>query len=164
MANKALTYAEQVLGVHSVYESARKLQESYEATLLDLKNARAFKRALEEQISEREVDLMIEETTKHPSMSATAMKDHMRKAIQKDSVLKDFRHQAMDLAGDIDTLEMTKSCIEQDTRIEIARLNELGGYLNYLMSIKNSATATHEATEAREATEAESSTPPIGEQ
>jgi hypothetical protein len=162
MANKALTYAEQTLGVHSVYESARNLQSSFEAVLLELKDARASKRSLEEQISEREVDVMIEETTKHPSMSATAMKEHLKKATQKDEALRRYRYMAMDLAGTIDTLEMRKSCLEQETRIEVARLNELGGYLNYLMSIKiaSKVSAPHEATEA---TEAESSTTTIGE-
>lgn len=151
MANKALTYAEQTLGVHSVYESARKSYSSYEAILIDLRDARSSRRTLDDLIAERETDILIEETAKHPSMSATAMKDHLKVAIRKDGSAKALRLQAMELAETIDTLEMRKSCLEQDMKIEVARLNELGGYLNYLMSIKNANTATHEATEATEA-------------
>lgn len=142
MAHKALKYAEDGLGVHSVYESAVTSHKEYGEVLDQLSTIRSRKRTLEEELGEREVDILIEETSKHPSMSATAMKDHSKKAIQKDAQSKALRHELIEVSNEIDRLESRKAILEQEVRIQVARLNELGGYLQYLYIVKQDTKPT----------------------
>jgi hypothetical protein len=81
-AVKALTYAEEQLGVHSVYDEARENYVKLDNLMTDLGNARDKKRTLERDIQDREFEIMSDERSKHPEMSAASMDKHLKLAYQ----------------------------------------------------------------------------------
>jgi hypothetical protein len=142
MANAALTYAEVTLGVHACYERANETQAQLDEVLTALDKAQDARRLLVEQIADREADLLIAEQGKHASQSATWMDQHMRTAKQKDTMLAGLRAQLRDSHGEIGGLEYDVEAFKARVRIECARMEELGGYFNYLAAIKQAENLT----------------------
>lgn len=139
-ALKALEYAEFQLGVHAVYESALKAREELDGVLTEIDSIRDRKRSVEREISDLEMDILFEERSKHPEMSAAAMDKHLRLAYHQNGQLKALRENHVKTVGELDGREIDKSVLEADIRIATARMIELGGYLQYLAAVKLSTT------------------------
>lgn len=135
---QAIDYAEGQLGVHTVYENAQTARNMLDETLNDLSSLRDAKRVAEAALSDREMELSIEEHAAHPTISATAMKDHLKAVVWKDDVCKQLRESLLKLSNDIDGLELDKSMYERDIALACSRMTELGGYFNYLVMAKQS--------------------------
>jgi hypothetical protein len=146
-AVKALTYAEEQLGVHSVYDEARENYVKLDNLMTDLGNARDKKRTLERDIQDREFEIMSDERSKHPEMSAASMDKHLKLAYHADPPLRVLREEHISIVNDLDGIELDKSALEIAIKIAVARLHELGGYFEYLAAIKNQAGSTDTANE-----------------
>lgn len=141
---KALKYAEEQLGVHSVYAAALAARESLDATLTSLSEARDKKRLLESQLQDAEMEVASEEHGKHPEMSATAMREHLKVALSNSGTVRELRESLSESVGDIDGLEADRKMSEIDISIASSRLQELGGYFQYLAAIKLAQTTRAE--------------------
>ena len=133
---KALDYAEQVLGVHSVYEEAKAARVELQSALDSLTGARMRKREYESALADREFELVTEERGKHPDMSVSGMEAHMRRIKNEDDACRELREQLMMVSAQIDAYETSKALAEADIKITASRLQELGGYLEFLAVIK----------------------------
>lgn len=136
MSAKALDYAEQQLGVHEVYEQARKARNDLDECLTRLSEARDKKRDLEFRLSDREMEIAADERGRHPDMSQAAMDKHLKQAFAQDDSWRELREQLSKVIGDAEGYEYDKAIHETDIRIAVARLQELGGYFNYLAAVK----------------------------
>lgn len=143
---KALEYAEQNLGVHEVYGEAKAARDTLQNVIDNLIGARFKKREWESVLADREMELVIEERGKHPEFSATAMDAHMKRIKHTDEKCKNLRIEIAGHTNAIDALEHSKTMAEYDIKIAVARLQELGGYLEYLAAVKQ-----HQARNASEA-------------
>lgn len=141
-ALKALKYAEDELGVHAVHEAALKSRQELDECLTALSEARDEKRSIELQLQDAELEVAADERGKHPEMSAAAMDKHLKVALSKDDRVRELREQHTKLIGDVEGCEFDRSIIEVDIKIAVARLQELGGYLQYLAAIKQADTAS----------------------
>jgi len=150
MSNKALTYAEQTLGVHEVYERVQTALESLDSTLADLDKALDLKRELAEEQSDREVGLIGEMRGVHPQMSETAFKTNLKVWEREDAELRRIRGQLNMVLGEIQGLEIDAEMWRARIRVGTSRMEELGGYLHYLAAVKNQAEKT---TKRKESTE-----------
>jgi len=139
---KALDYAENQLGVTRVYEEAIDKRNELDDLMTDLGNARDKKRSLEAKIQDREFEIMGDERSKHPEMSAAAMDKHLKLAYHGDESLQQLREEHIAVVNELDGLDLDRTMLDVDIRIAVSRLNELGGYLNFLAAIKNQATNT----------------------
>lgn len=136
MSMKALLYAEDKLQVHLVYEKASGFLEDLDGLLNDLDKAQDRRRQLVEQIADREADLISSERSKNPEMSATGFDQHMKAAKRTDSMLSTLRGSLNDTLSEIQGLEYDTDLLKMRIKVMTARLNELGGYLNYLSAVK----------------------------
>lgn len=141
-ALKALEYAENKLGVNLVYEDALKNRDQLDALMTELGDARDKKRIVEAKIQDREFEIMSDERSAHPEMSAAAMDKHLKLAYHSDPSLLLLRTEHVAAINDLDGLELDRSVLEIDIRIAVSRLTELGGYFQYLAVIKAQATST----------------------
>jgi len=150
VSNKALTYAEVTLGVHKTHESALIARENLDECFNDLDKALDKKRELTEAIADREADLLSDERGKHSDLSQTAFDSHFKAAKGKDSFLRASRHELNTVQSEIQGLEFDIELHKTDIRIAVARMEELGGYLNYLAAVKadntNKTTTTDKDT------------------
>jgi hypothetical protein len=138
---KALNYAENDLGVHAAYEEANKAKATLEADLDLLAQARSGKRELEQKIADREMELVIDETSKHPSMSVAAMERHLKVVVHTDEPMRSLKQGLSNQALALDLAESRVKSSDAAVRIAVARLSELGGYLTYLAAIKSAQKA-----------------------
>lgn len=136
---ESLKYAEEKLGVNEVYESTTALRAELEEVGNDLVALRDRKRDLDSKLTDREVLLGIEERGVHPDFSATAMEAHMKRVKNNDDEHREIREQIQFVLRGIDTAEFKRSLIEVDIKIAVSRLQELGGYFQFLAAIKNQA-------------------------
>lgn len=138
---KALKYAEEQIGVHKVYEDAKQARVALDGCLTDLGKARDQKRDLEFRLHDREMEVAADEYGKHPDMAQTRMDKHLKRALAQDDDWRELREQLSKVTGDIEGLEFDRSVFEADIRIAVSRLQELGGYFQYLAAIKQAETA-----------------------
>lgn len=138
-------YAEDKLSVHKVYEDVLAKRNELDSLLGELSEARDRKRDLEARRTDREVLIASEEWSKHPDMAVSRMEKHVKQAYANDDEVRDYREQLIKLTGDIEGFEFDRDILETDIRIACARLQELGGYLNFLAAIKTEAGKASEA-------------------
>lgn len=135
---KALRYAEDKLGVNKVYEGAQAARTGLDNTLTEISELRDKKRALTASLQDKEMLLSADEWDKHPDMSAARMATHIKTVYANDDEIREMREVLAKVSGDIEGLEFDKEIHETDIRVAVARMQELGGYLNYLAAIKQS--------------------------
>lgn len=147
----AVTYAETKLGVHAIYQVATDARALLEQSLDELGAARAAKRESEYDLAEHEVELLTTQTLAHPEMSATAMKDHIKKVMWSDEPWLEVRRLIDLRTQQVEQAEADVRLAENDVRISCARMNELGGYLSFLGAVKEAETK-HNQTDQTEQT------------
>lgn len=134
---KAIKYAEEKLKVHSVYDNAIKARNNLDECLDRLAEKRDKKRDLEERLKDLEMLIASEERGKHPDMSNAGMEAHLKIARNNNNDWREARERIIKTTSDIEGLEYDKVLFETDIKLAVARMNELGGLLNFFASIKN---------------------------
>lgn len=140
--SQGIHYAEEQLGVHSVYQDAKLARANLQAVVDEIFKARLRKREAEAQIADREMELASEEWGKHPDLSAAKMDQHMKVAKQTDLRCRELRRVIFDATSRIEGQETSRVLFEADLKIAVSRLQELGGYLNFLAAIKQAHNAS----------------------
>jgi len=140
--SQGIRYAEDQLGVHSVYRDATFARSNLEAAIDEIYKARLRRREAEVKLADREMELASEEWGKNPDMSAAKMDQHMKVAKQTDPTCRELREEIFAATTRIEAQETSKALYEADIKIAVSRLQELGGYLNYLAAIKQAHTAS----------------------
>ena len=150
---KALEYAEGHLKVNMVYHEALQKRNELDEIVTELSELRDKKRDLDARLLDAEMLVAADEWAKHPDMSAARMEKHVKVAFSNSDEVRQLREQLVTVVGDIDGREFDLKVVETDIRIAVSRMQELGGYLNYLAAIKQSETAS-KASEASEGAQA----------
>lgn len=132
----ALAYAEVQLGVHKVYDEALQAASELDERLGDLDKAQDLRRALDQEIENLEMDLLIEERGKHPDHSEAAFARHLKEVHHKHDGLKMLKYKRNAAAGECAGAELDIDFIKSRIRIATARMEQLGGYLHYLAAVK----------------------------
>lgn len=145
-------YAETDLGVHSVYQQALDAQADLDDITTRLDKAQDERRSVVEQIADREAALYGEKHAAHATESATWLKEHMSRFKREDPALKALRAILLDAQSKVGGLEYDLDVRKSQIKILSARMEQLGGYLNYLAAAMNkqaaeTATKTHESKE-----------------
>jgi hypothetical protein len=136
---KALDYAEGTLGVHSVFEETVTEKDKLDKLLTDLSEARDRRRDIELKVSDREMEVTSEERSKHPDMPVTRWDKHIKESFRDDDELRALREQRFNVDSEIEGLDFDRQIAETTIKIGIARMTELGGYLNYLAAVKQAS-------------------------
>lgn len=124
-----------------MYEEALAKRNKLDETLSELSELRDKRRDLSARLNDKEMEVSADEWSKHPDMSAARMEKHVKVAYSNDDEIRGYREELAKVSGDIDGLEFDKDIFETDIRIVVARLQELGGYLQYLAAIKQAEVA-----------------------
>lgn len=147
MSSDARLYAEQKLGVHTVFEGTAELAQRLDDELTRLDKAQDDRRTLEERYADREIELISEMRGVHPNMSDTRFKSEMRGWERTDSELRRLRREMIIVKSDLQGSEIEIELLRTRIKIGCARMTELGGYLNYLAAVMNQAEKSTKPTE-----------------
>lgn len=142
----ALAYAEDTLGVHHVWDEAQGVVIDLNEELDGLDKAQDARRALDQKIEDREMDLLIEERGKHPDHSEAAFARHLKEVLHKDETLKKLKSDRNEQAGIVTGHEIEIKYLNARVTILSARMHELGGYFQYLAVTKQAAMAEQTTT------------------
>lgn len=139
---KALQYAESQLGANSVYEGALHANKKLEEAIFELNNMRAEKRMKEAFRIDREMELIEEERRTNPQESQASFERRFKVVLSNDGDIRGVRDELSFLAGQIDDQERVVKVLTEDIQIAVARMQELGGYFQYLAVIKQASAAS----------------------
>lgn len=129
---KAVSYAEVRLSVHDVYNKAVTDHKALDECLNHTADIKDSKRTWESATVDREMDLSADERSKHEDMSDAAMGRHLKILFRQDAFLMEARGTLNNITSDLEGLEYDRAILETGIKIAVARMNELGGYLQYL--------------------------------
>jgi len=135
----ALKYAEETLGVHSVYGEAQAHARNADERRRTLAEARRNKVMLEEAYTDAELAFIADERAQNADMSQTAFEKHVKGRIHADPELRKLRGQLANHARNMDLIEADLRKAQNLLDVTTARLHELGGYLAYLAAIKHAS-------------------------
>lgn len=144
---RAMVYAETELGVHTVYAQGLERQNQLDQALTQLSVARDEKRALENKLADYEADLAADIRGKNPEMPVTAFERLVKDTIKSDPTWRQLRDDITNKIGEIEGLEFDKSFLSKHVDLAVARLTQMGNYLNFLAAFKPAEVRT----EVREA-------------
>lgn len=150
MGSEARKYAEDVLGVHSVFEETVSEASQLDEELTRLDKAQDDKRKLEDEYADREVELVSEMRGIHPNMTDTRFKTEWKGWERQDAELSRIRRELNIVKSVIQGSEIEIELYRTRIRIGCARMTELGGYLNYLAGVMIQAEKTSETDRMRE--------------
>ena len=136
-----VTYAEETLGVHKIYDEALAIQSELDTLMTDLDKVHDKRRDTELRLTDREMEIFFDERSTHTEMSATALDQHVKLVRHKDEDHQLLRSQLNALRGEVGGLEIDVDFAKARLRTVQVRMEQLGGYLNFLAAAKNAQTA-----------------------
>ncbi len=137
--NKALEYAEKDLGVHTVHEEAHQLTNEAATLRQKIATLRRQKVDVEALYHDAEFNFISDLRGANQHMSQTAFDKHAKIEVHRDASLRTMRGSLANDAEQIERAEADLSTLKLRIEIAVARMHELGGYLNYLSAVKNAA-------------------------
>lgn len=145
MAQNPVEYAEKALQVHKVYEEAVAAEAELQTIHNELAQCKIKENSLQQNISDREMDLLSEERGKHPEMSQAGMERHLKLVLHVDTAYREMIRELMEVHDTQTAQNANRSITESKVRVLTARMTELGGYLHYLAAAKESQTANRQS-------------------
>lgn len=135
---KSLRYAEEELGANKVYEDAQALSLELTEAHNRLDELRDKRRSKEQFKADREMEVIEEERASVPNESVAAFERRLKVVFSNDGGIREAREELSFLAGEINRAEHYIEGLVKDIQITVARMQELGGYFQYLAEIKRS--------------------------
>lgn len=134
---KALRYAEETLGVHTVYEQALALAEEASSMRQTIAGMRRMKADVETIYLDNEYDFISDLRGANAGLSQTAFDKLAKQEVHRDPNLRAMRGDLAEHSHKIEKAEGDLATVRHRLDIATARLHELGGYFAYLASLKN---------------------------
>jgi predicted nucleic acid-binding Zn-ribbon protein len=135
----AIRYAED-LGLDAALKRATEARDKIDNVLSELSAKRDERRAIDEDIAFKEMDIQIDARVRFPDHSLAAWERDTKTAQHNDPELRALKQAHRQVTNDIEGLEYDLRVLDTDVRIASARMNELGGYFAYLAAVKNAET------------------------
>lgn len=129
-------YAEDTLGVHSVWEEARRRLDHHDQLTHNLAQCHVGLRSLRSEIAERELEITAKAHELWPNVSGTERARLLKVGLAQDDALRSLRDAERTLLSAQDSLELDKHHHEQGIRVLSARMVELGGLLQFYASVR----------------------------
>lgn len=134
-SSKAREYAEQQLGVNTVYQEANEAAERADHHSRKIDEFKNEQRQIEDMIADREVAIFTEERNKHKDESATWLNQHVSRVKRTDVEMERLRKKLRDIEFEVSTHYSFMRAAQATVEIRCARMHELGGYFQYLVAI-----------------------------
>lgn len=136
VSRKAVSYAEDTLDVHGVYQRADLLTQAIAVQRGNTVEQRRLKRQYESELTDLEFEIMSDMRGLHADKSIAALERLTKEAIHLHAKARELRGNLASVAGNMDVIEKAVSSMELDHKTLLARMTELGGYFQYLAAVK----------------------------
>ena len=129
--DKGVAYAEDVLAVHKVFTDAQAADADLLELRKEIRHHRDKRSEYEQAIIDREIEITDRERSAHPESSEAALSRHLKVVLRRDDTLKKIRVNQSAITQDLHLLEDMAGDKERQIRMLTARMEQLGGLLNY---------------------------------
>lgn len=145
---REIAYAEDTLGVHAVHTDAESVAKEIEGVLLNVNAHRNAVRRHDERIEVREYEIAVEVKSESTDskLSMAALERAVKDRLMNDDVWVQAKAARTEDAEALSRLEVELRALELRHRTLVARLQELGGYFQYLAACKNARTTAVEVS------------------
>lgn len=148
MSSNPVEYAEETLGVHSVYEEAERRYQLHAEASDALDRTSDEIRSVRASIEASEIELIsdLRGSEEAKGMSKTAFGDYLKEKLKEDADLRVWRIRLADLEGVRAEFERALKHHQLGIHLATARMEELGGLLEFYAAVKlvnNQTTVTH---------------------
>lgn len=131
-----VTYAENTLGVHRVFEEAERRFALHAEASENVTRTQDEIRALKAQVEEREIEIVSDERAKEHGLSKTAFGDHLKEVLREDPDLRALRSKISNLEGMRNDYEQQVKHHQLGVQLASARMQELEGLLSFYAACK----------------------------
>lgn len=135
-SSQAVDYAENTLGVHDTFAVALDGLTIFEESADLYADFCVGVRRAEEDMAQREAELIMQFRTANPDWSEAKMEKGIRLLVQTDAVMVAHRARLRDVRSERDRAELDMKRGRIRCEIASARLIELGGLLNFYAAAK----------------------------
>lgn len=139
--SRAVIYAEDTLGINSIYDECIALEEDLAPFLERQAQLRSSIREVTDRIEEREMELVEKIRVDDPDMSMAKLDRELKRTMFDDEKYVQRKQQLRELKEELDNAEVEIRTRELSLRTRVTRMQELGAYMVYLGSVKNAVTA-----------------------
>lgn len=139
-SNRAISYAEDKLGVHRTWVEAEQLTSQLTDLYRTQANFETETRNLDADIERKRQSILVEEAGLNTDMAPTAFERHVKLAYARSQELATMNQLRLDAMARRDSITAQVKSVEYNHRAHVARLNELGGYFKYLSAVKEAST------------------------
>lgn len=137
---KALSYAEDSLGVHRTWTESQAVTARLQDLYRERSGYESETRSLDNQVDQRKNDILREVHLNNNGSSEAALTRLYRLACAEDERLASIQDVRLEAMSRRDTASAEIYGAEQNHKAYVARLRELGGYFEYLAAVKQSET------------------------
>lgn len=141
---REITYAEDTLGVHEIFTEIETVAKQLEAALESQNEFKQSLRLRDEEIEEIEYDLAVEVKAADPKLSLAAQEREVKSRLMDSHIWAQAKLSRNNKADELSSMEILVRTLELRHRTLVARMNELGGYFQYLAACKNARTSAVE--------------------
>lgn len=138
---RALSYAEDQLGVHRTWTELQEVTTRLQDLYRDRGRFEAETRSLDHQTEQRKNDILREVHLVREGQSEAALTRMYRLECAGDDQLASIQDMHLEAMSRRDAVNADIYGAEQNHKAYVARLRELGGYFEYLASVKQAETA-----------------------
>lgn len=124
------------LGLETVWTEAVEAEHVLQEAHDQLRETADKRRAVDEDILDREAQVVSEQRAANADMTATEFERRIKGWLRDDSQLTSLRADRMSLSFQYDAAEHQARQAEATIRIRSARMTELGGYFTYLAAVR----------------------------
>lgn len=133
---RTINYAEQILHVHDVHTDATTALDELKVAQAAVVEYADQRRRIGERLTDREMELASAERAKHYEQSQAWFERHMKEVLQADPAMRALRVESLDAQAQHDLAEQGVRECEFRIRICTARMEELGGLLQFYGTAK----------------------------
>lgn len=134
--NRAIAYAEDTLGIHRTWVETMSLAAQLNDLYGQLAGFTTETRILDWSLDERKNELLVLQSKANTEMSIAAFERHMKLVFAEDDQLASIGKTKVDAMARRDAVEASIKSVERNSNGCIARMKQLGGYLEYLAVTK----------------------------
>lgn len=149
---QAVAYARDTLRFEQIWQDTQEQLDELMTVQQKLLQARSDRRLTDERITDREMEVVALQRAANEGMSATAFKEFVKGPLHADRDLIVLRAKRDNDSTALEWAEDQVRLLEARVRAGSARMNELGGYFNYLAAIRSTPTPPATPTPPKEPT------------
>lgn len=129
--NDGIKYAEEILDVHGVFETAKAEHRLYAEAVEAAAQARQRVKMCKDDAYDRELAIASEQASEKPKMSVGGWRDHIKELLGNDPAYQEITRDLRDAEAERDACDAEALAYKQNVNIHLARMEVIASLLRF---------------------------------